>query len=66
MVQREIVFKDYDAPGLELFEVVVANTFSGKQVILANFEKLPEELTDHQAGVVAALLQAASREIVPF
>lgn len=66
MVQREIVFKDYDTPGLELFEVIVAKTFSGKEVLLAAFDKLPEEMTEHQAGAVAEVLRAACLEVVPF
>ncbi len=66
MVSREIVFKNYDTPGLELFEVVVAPTSSGKHVILANFEELPEEMSAYQAEVAAVLLMAASDEAVPF
>lgn len=66
MVEREIVFKDYDVSGLELFEVIVANPPSGKQVIIPNFEKLPEELNEYQAEAVADLLKAACKEMVPF
>ena len=66
MVTREVVFKDYSTSGLENFEVIVAPTSKGGFVVLANFDKLPEELTGYQAEQVAHMLLRAEREIVPF
>lgn len=57
-VWRGTVFRDYDAVGLDQFEVCVADG-----VITANFDKLDAEMTRWQAEAVADLFQAAAKEL---
>lgn len=60
MIWRGVVFRDYDAAGLDRFEVCVADG-----VITANPDTLPDELTAYQARIVANMLVAASNELEP-
>jgi hypothetical protein len=57
-VWRGVVFRDYDAVGMDRFEVCVADG-----VITLNMGALPEELTAYQAMQMALLLNAASEEL---
>src|SRR3546814_15684617 len=57
-VWRGVVFRDYETPGLDLFEVCVADG-----VITFNECSLPDELTVWQARAVSALFGAAAEEL---
>lgn len=54
------VFRDYDAAGLDRFEVCVADG-----VITCNFDTLPDDMTAYQARLVANMLVAAGNELDP-
>src|SRR3546814_937850 len=58
LVWRGVVFRDYETPGLDLFEVCVADG-----VITFNECSLPDELTVWQARAVSALFGAAAEEL---
>ena len=54
---RGVVFRDYDAAGLDQFEVCVADG------VVTMCDRLPDELTAYQSRAVAALLTAAADEL---
>lgn len=56
-VWRGVVFRDYYTPGMDGFEVCVADG-----VITAN-DRLPEELDEFQAKAVGLIYLAAAREL---
>jgi hypothetical protein len=60
MIWRGAVFRDYDAAGLDRFEVCMADG-----VITTNWDTLPDELTAYQARLVANMLVAAANELEP-
>lgn len=60
MIWRGSVFRDYDAAGLDRFEVCVADG-----VITCNFDTLPDEMTAYQARLVANMLVAATGALEP-
>lgn len=59
-IWRGIVFRDYDAAGLDRFEVCAADG-----VIVVDGDWLPTEMTPYQARVVASMLMAAANELEP-
>ena len=60
MIWRGEVIRDYDAAGLEKFEVCVADG-----VITASMGQLPDDLTAYQARVVAEMLMVAANALEP-
>ena len=60
MIWRGVVFRDYDAAGLERFEVCVADG-----VVTPNWHGLPDDMTAYQARMVANMLVAAANELEP-
>jgi hypothetical protein len=60
MIWRGVVFRDYDAAGLDRFEVCVADG-----VITPNWYFIPDDLTADQARLVANMLVAAANELEP-
>lgn len=55
-IWRGIVFRDYDAAGLEKVEVCAADG-------VVTVGHLPDEMTPYQAAQVAAMLVAAASEL---
>jgi len=60
VIWRGVVYRDYDATGLDRFEVCVADG-----CITANMDMLPPDLTAYQARLVANMLMAAANELEP-
>jgi hypothetical protein len=58
VIWRGIVFRDYDASGLDRVEVCAADG-------VVTVGHLPDEMTPYQARQVAKMLEAAANELEP-